>query len=50
VGVSWPSGAVYTTIHNSPDYKVVGSKHPDVDALMKDEIYNRYVEVASNKR
>jgi hypothetical protein len=42
---SWPSGQVYKAVHDSPEWKAVGSKHPGLDQLLKDEIYNRYVEV-----
>ncbi len=47
---SWPSGDVYTKVHTSPDWKAVADKHPGLEALMKDEIYNRYVEVMPGKR
>lgn len=47
---AWPSGEVYTKIHNSPEWKIVADKHSAVNALMKDEIYNRYVEVMPGKR
>jgi hypothetical protein len=47
---SWPGGDVYTKIHDSPGWKAVVERHPGLEALMKDEIYNRYVEVASEKR
>jgi hypothetical protein len=47
---SWPSGEVYTKVHSEPEWKAVADKHPGVNALMKDEIYNRYVEVLPEKR
>lgn len=47
---SWPSGDVYTKVHNSPEWKGLADKHAAMDALMKDEIYNRYVEVVPEKR
>lgn len=47
---SWPGGDVYTKIHDSPDWKAVAERHPGLEALMQDEIYNRYVEVAAEKR
>jgi hypothetical protein len=47
---SWPSGAVYTKVHSSPEWKAVAEKHSGMNALMKDEIYNRYVEVLPEKR
>ena len=42
---SWPSGQVYKKVHDSPEWKAVASKHAGLDELLKDEIYNRYVEV-----
>ncbi len=47
---SWPSGAVYTKVHDNPAWKLVADRHPDVSELLKDEIYNRYVEVTAEKR
>jgi hypothetical protein len=47
---SWPSRDVYTKIHNSPEWKVVAERHPGLDGIMKDEIYNRYVEVLPQRR
>ena len=46
---SWPSGAVYDRIHNGPAFQEATKKHPEVERLMKDEVYNRYVEVTSAK-
>ena len=46
---SWPSGEVYRKIHENPAWKAVADKHPDVTALLKDEIYNRYVEVTRER-
>jgi hypothetical protein len=47
---SWPSGDVYTKVHKSDDWLAATKKHPEIDALMKDEIYNRYVEVMPAKK
>jgi hypothetical protein len=47
---SWPSGDVYTKVHNTPEWRAVAERHPGLDGLMKDEIYNRYVEVSAEKR
>lgn len=47
---SWPSGDVYTRVHKSEDWLAATKKHPEIDALMKDEIYNRYVEVPLAKK
>ena len=46
---SWPSGAVYDQVHKDPAYMAATTKHPEVERLMKNEIYNRYVEVTSGK-
>jgi hypothetical protein len=43
---SWPSGDVYAKIHNRPEWKSIADKHSaGLSDLLKDEIYNRYVEV-----
>lgn len=47
---AWPSGEVYTKIHNRPEWKAVADRHPGLDGVMRDEIYNRYVEVMPEKR
>jgi hypothetical protein len=47
---SWPGGDAYSRIHNSPEWKAVSEKHPGLEALMQDEVYNRYVEVLPEKR
>jgi hypothetical protein len=46
---SWPSGAVYDKVHQSPAWQAATKKHPQMEQLMKNEIYNRYVEVTSAK-
>ena len=46
---SWPSGAVYDRVHNSPAFQAATKKHPEMERLMKNEVYNRYVEVTSAK-
>lgn len=46
---SWPSGAVYDKVHQSPVWQTATKKHPQMEQLMKNEVYNRYVEVASAK-
>ena len=47
---SWPSGAVYDKVHASPEWRAVSEKHPGIRELLKDEIYNRYVEVPASAR
>ena len=46
---SWPSGEVYEKIHRLPEWKTIGSRHPGIGELVKDEIYNRYVEVSPSR-
>lgn len=45
----WPSGAVYAKIHDDPGWRAVGARHPGVTALLKDEIYNRYIEITEKR-
>lgn len=47
---SWPSGDVYKKVHDSPEWTAVVQRHPGLDGLLQDEIYNRYVEVLPDKR
>ena len=47
----WPSGEVYAKIHNLPEWRTVAEKHSAaLTDLTKDEVYNRYVEVAPQRR
>lgn len=46
---SWPGGAVYDKVHKSAEWQAAAKKHPEMAALMKSEVYNRYVEVPSAK-
>ncbi len=46
---SWPSGAVYDRVHQSPAFQAATKKSPDMERLMKNETYNRYVEVTPAK-
>jgi hypothetical protein len=47
---SWPGGAVYDKVHKNEAWVAATKKHPEMEALMKDEVYNRYVEVSPAKR
>jgi hypothetical protein len=47
---SWPSGDAYDKIHQSAAWMSSMQKHPQLDAIMKDELYNRYVEVTAAKK
>lgn len=42
---SWPSGTVYDRVHQGPAFQAATKKHPDMERLIKDEVYNQYVEV-----
>ena len=42
---SWPSGAIYDRVHKSAAWQAATKKHPEMERLMKNEVYNRYVEV-----
>ena len=46
---SWPGGEVYERVHKTAEWSASAKRHPEVEALMKDEIYNRYIEVPSAK-
>ena len=47
---SWPGGDVYDKVHKNAEWIASSQKHPEIDALMKDEVYNRYVEVPTAKK
>jgi hypothetical protein len=47
---TFPSGAVYDAVHKSPAFEAATKKHPEIDQLMKNEVYNRYVEVTPASR
>ncbi len=47
---TWPSGAVYDQVHKHAAFDAATKKHPEIEELMKDEVYNRYVEVTPAKR
>ena len=47
VGIVVAGGAVYDQVHANPAYLAAAKKHPEVERLMKNEVYNRYVEVIS---
>ncbi len=47
---SWPGGDVYDKVHNHPEWIASSQRHPELAAYMKDEVYNRYVEVAAGKK
>ena len=43
---SWPGGEVYQSVHKTPEWVAISKQHPETEALLKGEAYNRYVEVA----
>jgi hypothetical protein len=45
----WPSGEVYQKVHATPEWAAAVKKNAALDALMKNELYNRFVEVAPMK-
>jgi hypothetical protein len=45
----WPSGEVYRKIHDDPTWRAVGAKHPNVNALLDNEVYNRYIEITDKR-
>jgi hypothetical protein len=47
---TWPSGAVYDQVHKSAAFETATKKHPEIEELMKEEMYNRYVEVTAPAR
>jgi hypothetical protein len=47
---AFPSGAVYDAVHKSPAFEAAVKKHPEVEQLRKNEVYNRYVEVTRPSR
>ena len=43
---NWPSQAAYDSIHAIPAYTETGGRHQSLwDALVADQVYNRYVEI-----
>lgn len=42
---TWPGRAVYEKIHDHPDFQAAVDKHPGAREMLKDEVYNRLVEV-----
>ena len=47
---SWPSGALYDEVHKSNEFQAATKKHPEIEEMMKKEVYNRYVEVTPSKK
>ena len=43
---TWPGRDVYIKIHQSADYQAAINRHQDIDKVMNNQIYNRYVEVS----
>ena len=47
---SWPNGEVYQKVHDSPEWVATMKKLSGLEPIMKNEIYNRYVEVATKTK
>lgn len=47
---SWPSREVYQKVHDDSTYKAAIGRYPNLQDLMKGQIYNRYVEVTPSKK
>ena len=46
---SWSGRAEYEKIHNLPAYQEANALLKDLEPLMKNEVYNRYVEIPTKK-
>ena len=46
---SWPDRATYEKIHEEAGYTAAWGRHPELGAVRKGEIYNRYVELKPGK-
>ncbi len=42
---SWPGRDVYVKVHNSAGYQAAIDKHKEIDQVIQNQIYNRYVEL-----
>lgn len=47
---SWPSREVYQKVHDDSAYKAAIGRHPNLQELLKEQVYNRYVEVTPAKK
>lgn len=47
---SWPGGEAYDKVHKSAEWAASLKRHPDLNAIMKDQLYNRYIEVPPAKK
>ena len=42
---SWPGPEVYEKVHESTEYAAASNRHPELEEVLKGQVYNRYVEV-----
>jgi hypothetical protein len=47
---TWPSEDVYAKAHADPGWDAVDKKHKSIASMVKDQTYDRYVEVMPTKR
>src|SRR5262249_45256325 len=45
----WPGRQVYEKVHNDAGYQAALKKHPEVDEISKNQVYNRLIEVKTTK-
>ena len=46
---SWSGAEAYDKVHKSAEWQAISKNHPELEGLMKDEVYNRYVEARPAK-
>jgi hypothetical protein len=42
---NWPGRAIYEKVHLTTEYVAATQRHPEIQAIIGGQIYNRYVEV-----
>ena len=47
---SWPSREIYQKVHDDSTYKAAIARYPNLQDLMREQVYNRYVEVTPAKK
>ncbi len=45
----WPGRDMYDKVHNDPSYMAASTKWSDLRSVVKEEVYSRYVELATAK-
>jgi len=46
---TWAGRAEYDKIHNHPEWKAAVARHKGLGDILKDQIYNRFVEIPTTK-